>query len=148
MDPGQHCTGSPMFQMGFKLSSSLFRLSFFSFRAQHPGRQLSGALISGQGNSSSGMLLSPYCILEEILSGWAKICLLEPMAVALFKGGDPSKANFEQYFPQRVLSEIPRFGSQLFFKFSIDMILLFVDPYGLQFLIVFFHLWTHAGSGC
>ena len=67
MDPRQHCTGSPLFQMGFTLSSSLFRSSFSSLRAQHLGRQLSGALISRQGNSSSMMLFSPNCILDGIL---------------------------------------------------------------------------------
>ena len=139
--------------MGFTLSSSPFRSSFSSLRAQHLRRQLSGALISRQGNSSSMMLFSPNCILDGILMDF---CLAIGPRYACWslwpwpcpKGGDPSKANFVQYFHQRVLSEIPRFDFQLFFKISIDMILLFVDPNGLRFLIVVFHWWTHVESGC
>ena len=51
--PLQHCTGSPWFQMGLGVAEIVF---LFALRAQHPGRQLRGALISGPQNSSSRML--------------------------------------------------------------------------------------------
>ena len=40
---------------------------FGPFWPQHPGRQLSGPLFSGQGNSSSGMLFWPKTIIHVII---------------------------------------------------------------------------------
>ena len=137
MDPRQHCTGSPAFQMGFTLSSFLFRSSFSSLGAQHLGRQLSGALISRQGNSSSMMVFSPNCILDGILMDfcWAigpRYACWSLWPWPCSKGGT---------LPKPISSNI--FLNVFFLKYPV-----LTPNFFSKFLSIWFsYLWTHVDSG-